>query len=267
VRLLGFADPLLTAPGETAATPRGLLVQRFGLAPLPAARSELRSVERLLGGRAALFTGGQATERAFREAVGRGARVVHLATHAVIDERPGRGAAILLSPAGDEDGLLSPEEIAGLDDRSDLTVLAACRTALGAGENGQALASLTGAFLAAGSRAVVATLWDVGDSASAAFMAQLYWELSRGLPPAEALAAAKRNLRADPRWRRPALWAGYVLIGDAPPVVPRRPWWIWTGGAALLALAALGAWGWRRASTGSGSSRSAASSGSSARGG
>lgn len=261
VRLLGFGDPLLSRPGETAASPRGLLIERFALAPLPAAAVELEAVQRQLGGRSALFTGGRATERAFRAAVSRGARVVHLATHAVIDERPGRGAAILLSPAEGDDGLLSPTEIAGLDDRSDLTVLAACRTALGPGENGQALASLTGAFLAAGSRAVVATLWDVGDAATAVFMEQFYWELSRGLTPAEALAEAKRRLRADPRWRRPALWAGYVLIGDAPPVVPRRPWWIWTCGALVALLIIWAAW-WRR-STGPGSSRSAASAGSS----
>ena len=64
---------------------------------------------------------------------------------------------------------------------------------------------------------MVATLWDVGDAATAAFMEQLYWELGRGLAPAEALREAKRRLRADPRWNRPALWAGYVLIGNAPP--------------------------------------------------
>ncbi len=266
VRLLGFGDPLLSPAGEGAATPRGLLVERFGLAPLPAATRELAAVERLLGGRAVIFTGGRATEGAFRAAVARGARVVHLATHAVIDERPGRGAAILLTPTAGDDGLLSPEEIAGLDDRSDLTVLAACRTALGPGENGQALASLTGAFLAAGSRSVVATLWDVGDAATAAFMEQFYWELSRGLTPAEALAAAKRRLRTDPRWSRPALWAGYVLIGDAPPLVPkRRPWWI--GGAiAVAAILALALWRFR-SPTGSGSSRSAAPAGSSYPGG
>ncbi len=236
-RLLGFGDPLLSRAGGSA-TPRELLVERFGLAPLPAATGELAAVGHLLGGRAAIFTRGQATEGAFRAAVARGARVVHLATHAVIDERPGRGAAILLTPTAEDDGLLSPEEIAGLDDRSDLTVLAACRTALGPGENGQALASLTGSFLAAGSRAVVATLWDVGDAATAVFMEQFYWELSRGLTPAEALREAKRRLRADPRWNRPALWAGYVLIGDAPPLVPkRRPWGWWAGiAAAILAL-------------------------------
>jgi CHAT domain-containing protein len=240
VRLLGIGDPRLTRDGNGPPTPRELLVERFGLAPLPAAAREIGTVARLLGGLSVEITGERATEQAFREAVVRGARVVHVATHTVIDERPGRGAAILLTASSDDDGLLSPQEIAALDDRSDLTVLAACRTAIGTGEEGQALASLTGAFLAAGSRAVVATLWDVGDAETAAFMEQLYYELGRGLPPAEALREAKRRLRADPRWNRPSLWAGYVLIGEAPAVVPRRvPWAWWIAGGAILAALAL----------------------------
>jgi CHAT domain-containing protein/tetratricopeptide (TPR) repeat protein len=242
VRLLGIGDPRDPQASRRGGppTPRELLVERFGLAPLPAAAREIGSVARLLGGPSVEITGERATESAFREAVARGARVVHLATHTVIDERPGRGAAILLSASDEDDGLLSPQEIAGLDGRSDLTVLAACRTALGTGEDGQALASLTGSFLAAGSRAVVATLWDVGDAETAAFMEQLYYGLSRGLPPAEALREAKRRLRADPRWNRPSLWAGYVLIGDAPAVVPRQiPWMMWIAGALSLAALAL----------------------------
>ncbi len=243
LRLLGFGDPRLTRPDEDhegRPTPRELLVERFGLAPLPSASREIAAAARLLGGRTAQVTGDRATEQAFRETVGRGSRVVHLATHTVIDERPGQGAAILLSASGDDDGLLTPEEIAALDDRSDLTVLAACRTALGSGEEGQALASLTGSFLAAGSRAVVATLWDVGDAETAAFMEQLYFELSRGLAPAEALQAVKQRLRADPRWNEPALWAGYVLVGDAPPVVPRRTAWaLWIAIALALGIAIL----------------------------
>jgi len=197
-----------------------------------------------------VLTRGQATERAFRAAAGRGARVVHLATHTVIDERPGRGAAILLTPEAGDDGLLSPEEIARLGSHSDLTVLAACRTALGPGEDGRALASLTGSFLAAGSRGVVATLWDVNDAATAAFMEQFYWHLGRGLTPAEALRETKRRLRADPRWSRPALWAGYVLIGNPPAVAERRHPWIWILGAALAAVAILIGWRWGRSPRG-----------------
>jgi tetratricopeptide (TPR) repeat protein len=240
LRLLGFGAPRLLRSGEDATAPRELLVARFGLAPLPTAGKEIAAAARLLGGRSLQITGEQATESAFRAAVARGARVVHLATHTILDERSGQGAAILLTAGGGDDGLLTPAEITRLADRSDLTVLAGCRTALGSGEDGQALVSLTGAFLAAGSRAVVATLWDVDDAATAAFMEQLYWELGQGLAPAEALRAAKRRLRADPRWRRPEIWAAYVLIGDAPPVVPRRrAWWGWlAGGIALAMLAA-----------------------------
>ncbi|MEA2600415.1 MAG: hypothetical protein QOF89_1407 [Acidobacteriota bacterium] len=244
VRLLGIGNPRLSRPGAGPAGPRELLVERFGLAPLAAAGREIGTAARLLGGRSVEITGDGATEAAFRQAVARGARVVHLATHTVIDERPGRGAAILLAPGGgddSDDGLLTPDEIARLDDRSALTVLAACRTALGPGEDGQALSSLTGSFLAAGSQSVVATLWDVGDAPTAAFMEQLYWELGQGLTPAEALRATKRRFRADPRWSRPDLWAGYVLVGEAPPVVPRKiPWW-WVVVGVLL----LGAWGAR----------------------
>ena len=247
VRLLGIGDPRLVRPGEKPRSPRGLLVERFGLAPLAAAEREIGMAARLLGGRSLEIHGDQATERAFRDAVAGGARVVHLATHTVIDERPGRGAAILLAPSGDDDGLLTPDEIARLDDRSALTVLAACRTALGPGEDGQALASLTGSFLAAGSQSVVATLWDVGDASTAVFMQQFYWELREGRAPAEALRAAKRHLRADPRWRRPDLWAGYVLVGDAPAVVPRKtPWVLWGALIVGAVVAAVALWKRRR---------------------
>lgn len=241
--LAGFADPRLPRSGSSS--PRDLLVERFGLAPLPASARELKAAGRLLSGSTALFTGDLATEQAFRKAVTRGARVVHFATHTVIDERPGRGAAILLTAAGEDDGLLYPEEIARLRARSDLTVLAACRTALGPGGEGQALATLTGSFLAAGSRGVVATLWDVGDAATAAFMEQFYWELGQGRAPAEALRRAKLRLREDPRWRRPGLWAGYVLIGEAPAVAPgRRNWVVWIVAAGIAVTGVVG-WMWR----------------------
>lgn len=231
LRLAGFGSPRMPRGDAPAA----LLASRFGLAALPGAERELGAIAEILGGESRLFLGERATEAAFREAVTRGARVAHLATHAVVDERRGRGAAILLTPAGEDDGLLTPREVAGLEDRCDLTVLAACRTALGAsGEDGRALASLTGAFLAAGSPAVVATLWDVGDAATAAFMEQLYHQLGRGHPPAEALRRAKLRLRADPRWDRPALWSAYVLVGETGPVVPSRTPWI--AAAILLVL-------------------------------
>jgi CHAT domain-containing protein/tetratricopeptide (TPR) repeat protein len=235
----------LGAPDIPDKSPGGLAA-RYGLPPLPGAARELDSLSRLLPGRHTLLTGANDTESNFRHVVYNGVRIVHLATHTVIDERPGRGAAILFSPGGpgsDDDGLLYPEEIAGLQYRADLSVLAGCRTAVASGEGGEgdALATLTGSFLAAGSPSVLATLWEVGDDDTAAFMEQLYHELGKGRRPADALRRAKQRFREDPRWKRPDLWAGYVLIGEAPRVAysDRMRYVI---GIAVLAALALTPW-------------------------
>jgi hypothetical protein len=86
-------------------------------------------------------------------------------------------------------------------------------------------------------------------------MDQLYFELGRGRAPAEALARAKRRLRADPRWSDPSVWSAFVLVGDPPPVV--SPWRrrlpaIAGVALAVAAAAALAA----RARYGAGSTRS-----------
>jgi hypothetical protein len=72
-------------------------------------------------------------------------------------------------------------------------------------------------------------------------MEQLYHELGKGRRPAEALRLAKQRFRQDPRWKRPDLWAGYVLIGEAPRVAysDRMRYLI---GIAVLAALALAPW-------------------------
>jgi len=244
-RFLGLGDPVLQDEGDAAAEPAttvDLLASRFRLQPLPAAASELRAIARRFPGETLVRTRERATEQALRREVSRGARVVHLATHTLMDERLGTGGAVVLTPSENEDGLLTPDEIADMDFQVDLTVLASCRSALGSVADGQALASLTGSLLAAGSSAVIATLWDVEDEATAVFMSHLYHELSRGLSPAEALRATKRRLRAHPAWGRPHLWAGYVLIGHAgpvaePPFLGRWGWAVMAGLATALIVA------------------------------
>ncbi len=255
VAVAGFGDPLFDPGRATARSSSGVsgresgrgapdpadpLVASLDLPPLPASARELASLGRRLGGRAEIRLGAEATEKAVRAAAERGARVVHFATHTVLDDRPGRGAAILLTSEGADDGLLRPREIAALDYRAGLTVLAACRTADPSAAEGNALATLTGAFLAAGSSAVLATLWDVDDETTAAFMEQLYARLAAGVEPAEALRRTKLALRGDPRWARPSLWAAYVLVGESAPVASPRlvPRWAWAT-AALLALGAI----------------------------
>ena len=162
--------------------------------------------------------------------------------HALVDERPGRLPAVVLAPGEHADGLLRPDEIVDGRHPAALTVLAACRSAAGALEGGRALATLTGALLAAGSQAVVATLWDVDDTTTAAFMEQFYYEVGRGAGAAEALRRVKQRLSAEEPWRNPALWAGYVVIGDgSAPLVARGTPPLAGIGLAAAAMAAL-AW-------------------------
>lgn len=220
--LVGLANPDLGADSKNAFAVAAATAERLGLGPLPAAEREIRTAAGALPGASVLLVGEEATEAAFRAHAAEGAQVLHLASHAVLDERSDNGAAVLLRSTGDDDGMLYPAEVADLDIASRLVVLSACRTALGGPGDGRALASLTGAFLAAGSDAVVATLWEVGDETAATFSEQFYFEIARGRPAAVALAEVKRRMLADRAWSHPSLWAGWVILGNGaePVVVP-----------------------------------------------
>lgn len=220
-RVLAMGDPILPVNEEPLPGPADLLRQRFQLRRLPASVEELGTVEGYLGGPAQLFLGEQANETAFRSWAPQTSAVLHLATHSLVDDGIGGSSAIVLSPGGDDDGMLFPREIAQLRLQAPLTVLASCRSALGDGDGNGALNSLSGAFLTAGTSAVVASLWEIDDQASQVFMEQFYYQLSRRRSPQEALRLAKLRLRKDPRWNRPDVWAAFVLIGDAPALVER----------------------------------------------
>jgi CHAT domain-containing protein len=188
---------------------------------------------------AALFPGSQilvgeaATERALR-ALDLGAfDVLHFATHALVDdERPERSALVLsqldlpdalsaaLADGRIDDGLWTGDDIVrGQRLDAELVALSACDTALGRAVPGEGYIGLADAFLQAGARAVVASLWSVDDRASALFMRSFYAAWRAGASRAEAMRAARAALRAHTAGRQhpyahPGTWAAFVLIGD-----------------------------------------------------
>jgi CHAT domain-containing protein len=99
-----------------------------------------------------------------------------------------------------EDGILTAEEVQALDLRgTELVVLSACETGLGALETGQGVLGLQRAFQAAGARAVVASLWKVEDAATSVLIEQFYTNLwDRKLPRLEALRRAQLAVLNDP---------------------------------------------------------------------
>lgn len=147
-------------------------------------------------------------------------RVIHLATHGVLDtDRPAAsGLALSLVDARgnpDPEGFLSLRDLYGLRLGADLVVLSGCRTAAGRTMRGEGLVGLARGFMYAGSPRVIASLWQVDDRATARLMESFYrglWE--RHEPPAAALARAKLELRADPRFQDPWYWAAFVIQGE-----------------------------------------------------
>lgn len=238
----GVGAPEFHEPEQGFVTAAGLLEARFQLGELPGAMEELKMLERRMPGPLELRSGPQATEESTTELMRRGTGVLHLATHTVVDERRRGGSAILLSPGERSDGLLYPTEISSVDGRIGLVVLSACRSAHGTGEGTDALLSLTGAFLAAGSAGVVATLWDVDDESTRVFMDQFYEQLSLGRRPAEALRQAKLRFSDDPRWARSSLWSAYVLIGEVDPIVRTTNVSAWLLGLAIALGLAIVFW-------------------------
>jgi CHAT domain-containing protein len=172
---------------------RGYSLDR--LANLPNSEEEARMAAALLPNPAnTLLLGDRATESAFKKAVNH--RIIHLAVHAVTNEvNPERAAIILLSdPAKGDDGFLQASEIAQLPLDADLVVLSACDTGVGPVEGQEGIANLSKAFLLAGARTVISTLWSLDDDTALFLMKEFYAQLALGHDTADALAAAKRKI-------------------------------------------------------------------------
>ena len=146
-------------------------------------------------------------------------RIVHFATHGTINtENPALSGIVLslIDEKGDEQkGFLGLYDIYNLHLNADLAVLSACRTALGKEVKGEGLIGLTRGFMYAGSRSVLASLWQVDDEATAELMKQFYNELLRNREsPAAALKLAKEAIMKHHNWNSPYYWSGFVLQGE-----------------------------------------------------
>ena len=168
-----------------------------------------------------MLLGNEATETALKKSVNH--RIIHLAVHAIANNTsPDRAALILLSdPQHGEDGSLYPSEIVQLPLDADLVVLSACDTAVGPVEGEEGISTLARAFLLAGARTVVSTLWTIDDDSTLYLMKVFYAELARKKSAPEALRVAKRSMlrKFGPRKAVPYYWAGLTVEGLAPPPI------------------------------------------------
>ncbi len=145
-------------------------------------------------------------------------RVIHFATHGILDEKHPERSGLILSLVGKrgepQDGFLRLSDIYGLKLSADLVVLSSCDSGLGKDLSSEGIIGLPRAFLRAGAKSVIATLWKVDDEATAKLMTHFYDHLRQGEGPASALRNAQLQLSRNEQWSHPYYWAAFVYQGD-----------------------------------------------------
>jgi len=216
---------------------------------LPGTRAEAAAIAELCPG-ASVRLGAEATEQLLTRLSESGElasfRVLHVATHALIDdEEPLRSALVLsqsdlpdpleaaITGSRIYDGLVTAQEVLRewrLD--ADVVTLSACETGLGREVGGEGYIGLAHAFLQAGARSLLVSLWKVEDRATSLLMRRFYenWlgpdsggergSETGAMTKADALQEARRWLRdyvddyGNRPYDHPYYWSAFILIGD-----------------------------------------------------
>ena len=166
---------------------------------------------------------------------------IHIATHGVFNKLQPLHSYLLMNESPTDDGQLTVDEIFGLRIKSQFVTLSACETALGDLDEGDELVGLSRAFIYAGTRGVIVSLWKVEDATTAWLMTRFHQYSRSGLDAAEALTNAQRDLlamnfsqiafrgkniqmdksieeavlgKSATQLRNPYYWAPFILIGN-----------------------------------------------------
>jgi CHAT domain-containing protein len=145
-------------------------------------------------------------------------RMLHFATHGLLDAERPQFTGLALAPAGADaaDGFLRVGEVFNLRLGSPLVILSACETGLGREKRGEGVIGLTRAFMYAGAPTVGVSLWSVADKSTAELMPDFYQRLLKEpttSAPA-ALRAAQQQMIAGGRYSAPFYWAPFIIAGD-----------------------------------------------------
>ena len=186
------------------------------LPSLPGAEKEANAIAPLLNTKPLI--GNQATKSAVEQLMSK-ARIIHLATHGLLDEYRGLGSAIALAPdssykeeIGKVNGLLTAEEILDLKLNAELVVLSACNTGRGK-ITGDGVIGLSRSLISAGVPSVLVSLWSVPDAPTAQLMTEFYQNLQKNPDKAQALRQAMLTIMKQ--HPNPKNWAAFTLIGES----------------------------------------------------
>jgi len=209
---------------STAGTADPFDVAGIRLQDLPNARHEVIAASRVFR-ETRLLLGRDATEAAFKAQPLADFEIIHIAAHGIASAKfPERAALVLGSdPKSGEDGLLQVREIRDLSLNADLVTLSACDTNVGALKGEEGIANLVRAFLFAGAKSVVASLWTVSDPSTLKLMERFYRYIAGGEDNGSGLRQAQMDLIAEfGDQALPFYWAGFIMVGDGSGKIPVR---------------------------------------------
>lgn len=185
--------------------------------PLAQAEREVRELKDLFPPeRVEAHTGAGADPSVYTRARPGRFGLIHFAAHATASRDSPLDSAVVLSPKGD-DYKLYARDVLNAPLTADVVTLSACHSAGARAYAGEGLVGLAWAFLSAGSRNVVAGLWNVEDASTAELMEALYRGLRDGHDPADALRGAKLALlHSGTAYSKPFYWAPFQVYTRAP---------------------------------------------------
>lgn len=237
-RGLGIQSALTDVAGQDAtATAESGKMQGLPLARLAGTRAEAEQIVKLAkisGSQADVWLDLDASEENLETRDVRKYRVLHIATHGLLNAERPQFTGLVLSLIGNkmEDGFLRTDEVFNLRLGSPLVMLSACETGLGKEKRGEGVMGLTRAFMYAGAPTVGVSLWSVADRSTADLMTDFYKRLlttsgpSSSAPSSTAGAgsgsmsasAAKRDAQlamiGGKKYSAPFYWAPFILVGD-----------------------------------------------------
>ncbi|MBD2384210.1 CHAT domain-containing protein [Cylindrospermum sp. FACHB-282] len=181
------------------------------LLALPGAEIEAIKIANLFKTKA--ITGSKATETSIVQKMTK-ARIIHFATHGLLDDFKGLGVpgAMVFAAGGQDDGFLTAGEILDMKLNAELVVLSACNTGVG-NITGDGVIGLSRSLITAGVPSVIVSLWSVPDNSTAFLMTEFYQNLQKN--PDKAVALRQAMLTTKQKYSNPIDWAAFTLIGEA----------------------------------------------------
>ncbi len=188
----------------------------LGLGYLPGTKQEVEEISILFKQHKTqtdLYMEANASKKAVSSNKVSQSKIIHLATHGIVDEVYPERSQICLTTKDGSEGSLYTGDIYNLKLEADLVVLSACETGLGKLSKGEGIIGLTRAIIYSGANNMVVSLWSVADNSTSQLMIDFYRNIIKGENYPKALANAKRKMISKGDYSQPYYWAPFVLIG------------------------------------------------------